>query len=60
MTPPALAAYFAGYNELGFLLDDQLRAILYRLTPAAFEPGRIPTDLRSRAEELQKLRARLF
>jgi len=40
VTPPALAAYFAGYNELGFLLDDQERAILFRLTPAAFDNDR--------------------
>ena len=40
VTPPALAAYFAGYNELAFLLDDQERAILFRLTPAAFDNDR--------------------
>jgi len=40
VTPPAVAAYFAGYNELAFLLDDNLRAILSRLTPAAFDNDR--------------------
>jgi tetratricopeptide (TPR) repeat protein len=40
VTPPALAAYFAGYNELAFMLDPQERAILFRLTPAAFDNDR--------------------
>ncbi len=30
------------------------------VTPAAFEPGRVPPDLRGRMDELKQLRAKLF
>jgi tetratricopeptide (TPR) repeat protein len=40
VTPPALAAYMAGYQEVPFLLDDDVRDIIYRLTPAAFDNDR--------------------
>src|SRR5690606_1085966 len=35
-----LVAYFAGYHELAFLLTDQQRDLLYRMSPAAFDNDR--------------------
>ena len=35
-----VVAYFAGYHELAFLLSDQQRQLLYRLTPASFDDDR--------------------
>ncbi|HRP07163.1 MAG TPA: hypothetical protein PLL69_01625, partial [Gemmatimonadales bacterium] len=35
-----LVAYFAGYHELAFLLSDEQRQLLYRLSPAAFDNDR--------------------
>ena len=38
--PTAIAAYFANYWELDWVLDDAQRAILLRLTPGAFDEDR--------------------
>jgi TolB-like protein/tetratricopeptide (TPR) repeat protein len=38
--PTAMAAYFANYWELDWVLDDSQRAILLRLTPGAFDEDR--------------------
>jgi TolB-like protein/tetratricopeptide (TPR) repeat protein len=38
--PTALAAYFANYWELDWVLDDSQRALLLRLTPGAFDEDR--------------------
>ncbi len=38
--PTAIAAYFANYWELDWVLDDSQRAILLRLTPSAFDEDR--------------------
>jgi serine/threonine-protein kinase len=35
--PVNLVAYFAGYQELAFLLTDTERELLFRLTPSAFD-----------------------
>ena len=32
-----LVAYFAGYNELGWVLEESQQQLLFRLTPAAFD-----------------------
>lgn len=37
---PDLVAYMAGYSEMGWLLTDQQRQLLFRLTPAAFDNDR--------------------
>ncbi len=36
-TAPAVAAFFGGYQELGWALDDTEQRLLLRLTPAAFD-----------------------
>jgi serine/threonine-protein kinase len=38
--PPELVAFFAGYQELAFVLDPAERDLLFRLTPAAFDNDR--------------------
>ena len=38
--PTALVAYFAQYNDLGWVLDDEQRDLLLRLTPDAFDGDR--------------------
>jgi tetratricopeptide (TPR) repeat protein len=35
-----LVAYFAGYQEMAFVLDQKERDLLYRLSPAAFDNDR--------------------
>jgi tetratricopeptide (TPR) repeat protein len=40
ITPPAIAAYFAGYFEMSWVLDAETRALIGRLTPAAFDHDR--------------------
>ncbi|HEY8061723.1 MAG TPA: protein kinase [Gemmatimonadales bacterium] len=35
-----LVAYFAGYNELAWVLDEPQQQLLFRLTPAAFDNDR--------------------
>jgi serine/threonine-protein kinase len=35
-----LVSYFAGYHEMAFLLSDDQRDLLYRLTPATFDDDR--------------------
>jgi tetratricopeptide (TPR) repeat protein len=35
-----LVSYFAGYNELAFVLEDKQLELLFRLTPAAFDNDR--------------------
>jgi TolB-like protein/Flp pilus assembly protein TadD len=35
--PPVVAAYFAGFNELSWVLDSTTEALIYRLTPSAFD-----------------------
>jgi Flp pilus assembly protein TadD len=35
-----LVAYFAGYHEMAFLLNDEQRQLLYRMTPASFDDDR--------------------
>ena len=35
-----LVSYFAGYQELAFVLSDEQRTLLFRLTPAAFDNDR--------------------
>ncbi len=40
ITPPAIAAYFAGYFEMSWVLDAETRALIGRLTPAAFDNDR--------------------
>ena len=37
---PAVAAFFGGYQEVSWLLDDAERNLLFRLTPAAFDNDR--------------------
>ncbi|HET9134864.1 MAG TPA: protein kinase [Gemmatimonadales bacterium] len=37
---PSIAAYFAGYLEMSWVLDDADRGLLFRLTPAAFDGDR--------------------
>ena len=37
---PSLAAYFAGYQEVAWLLEPTQRALIYRMTPAAFDNDR--------------------
>ncbi len=36
MAPTELVPYFAGYGEMAYLFDESERALLFRLTPAAF------------------------
>ena len=36
-SPPVVAAYFAGFNELSWVLDSTTQAVIYRLTPSAFD-----------------------
>ena len=38
--PPAIAAYFAGYFEMAWVTDPATEALVYRLTPAAFDGDR--------------------
>ena len=40
VTPPALAGYFVGFQELGWLLTPEVQALVPRLTPAAFDDDR--------------------
>ncbi|HET8648853.1 MAG TPA: protein kinase [Gemmatimonadales bacterium] len=40
VSPPVVAAYFAGYEELTFVLDSTTRALVPRLTPSAFDGDR--------------------
>jgi TolB-like protein/tetratricopeptide (TPR) repeat protein len=40
ISPPAIAAYFAGYFEMSWLLDPETLALVGRLTPAAFDNDR--------------------
>jgi serine/threonine-protein kinase len=35
-----LVAYFAGYHEMAWLLSDEQRQLLYRMTPASFDDDR--------------------
>jgi len=37
---PEVVAYFAGYNELAWVLEDREQELLFRLTPAAFDNDR--------------------
>jgi tetratricopeptide (TPR) repeat protein len=37
---PSLAAYFAGYQEVAWLLEPRQRELIYRMTPAAFDNDR--------------------
>jgi len=37
---PAVAAFFGGYQELSWVLDEAERQLLFRLTPAAFDNDR--------------------
>jgi Flp pilus assembly protein TadD len=39
-SPPTVAAYFAGYFEMGWVMDPATEALIYRLTPAAFDGDR--------------------
>lgn len=39
-SPPTVAAYFAGYFEMGWVMDPPTEALIYRLTPAAFDGDR--------------------
>jgi serine/threonine-protein kinase len=39
-TATEVVAYFAGYNELAWVLEDRERELLFRLTPAAFDNDR--------------------
>jgi TolB-like protein/tetratricopeptide (TPR) repeat protein len=40
MPATELVAYFAGYQEMAYLLSDADRALLFRMTPAAFDDDR--------------------
>jgi TolB-like protein/tetratricopeptide (TPR) repeat protein len=40
VSPPVLAAYFSGYFEMGWILDPPTRALIPRLSPAAFDDDR--------------------
>ena len=40
ITTPAIAAYYAGYFEMSWVLDPETRALVARLTPAAFDNDR--------------------
>ena len=40
ISPPFIAAYFSGYYEMSWLLDPETRALVNRLTPAAFDDDR--------------------
>jgi eukaryotic-like serine/threonine-protein kinase len=40
VTPTALVAYVANANDLGWVLDEQQRELLLRLTPSAFDNDR--------------------
>ena len=40
LSPPLVAGYFAGYEELTFVLDPATRALVGRLTPSAFDGDR--------------------
>jgi TolB-like protein/Flp pilus assembly protein TadD len=40
ISPPLVAGYFAGYEELTFVLDPATRALVSRLTPSAFDGDR--------------------
>jgi tetratricopeptide (TPR) repeat protein len=37
---PSLAAYFAGYQEVSWVLEDAQRQLVFRMTPAAFDNDR--------------------
>jgi serine/threonine-protein kinase len=37
---PSLAAYFAGYQEVSWMLEDAQRQLVFRMTPAAFDNDR--------------------
>ena len=40
VSPPTLAAYFAGYFEMAWVMDPATEALVFRLTPAAFDGDR--------------------
>ena len=40
LSPPAVAGYFAGFNEMSWVLDSSTQALVYRLTPNAFDGDR--------------------
>ena len=40
MSPPTIAAYFAGYFEMAWVMDPSIEALVFRLTPAAFDGDR--------------------
>ena len=40
ISPPAMAAYFAGFFEMSWVLDPATEAVVARLTPAAFDGDR--------------------
>jgi serine/threonine-protein kinase len=40
ISPPVVAAYYAGYEELSFGLDSSTAALIGRLTPSAFDGDR--------------------
>ncbi len=37
---PAIAAHFAGYQEISWILEDRERQLVFRLTPSAFDNDR--------------------
>ncbi|MEP7326841.1 MAG: protein kinase [Gemmatimonadota bacterium] len=39
-TAPAVAAFFAGYQEMAWILEEREQQLLFRLTPAAFDNDR--------------------
>ena len=40
LSPPAVAGYFAGFNEMSWVLDSSTQVLVYRLTPTAFDGDR--------------------
>ena len=40
LSPPAIAGYYAGFNEMSWVLDSATQALVYRLTPTAFDGDR--------------------
>ncbi len=40
LSPPAVAVFFAGFNEMSWVLDSSTQALVYRLTPTAFDGDR--------------------